>query len=96
MLPGGSSRVGDNLFVRRENSKTVFKGLADQHAVKRIFVVMRQDRLVQRVGFLQGQSLIFSQRKVQVSSSRFIRPASRDHRDVPHTRRLIPPRAGDR
>ena len=55
MLPGGSSRVGDNLFVRRENSKTVFKGLADQHAVKWIFVVIGQGRLVQRVGFLQGQ-----------------------------------------
>ncbi len=55
MLPGGSSRVGDNLFVRRENSKTVFKGLADQHAVKRIFVVIGQSRLVQRIGFLQGE-----------------------------------------
>ena len=40
---------------RRENSKTVFKGLADQHAVKRIFVVVGQGRLMQRVGFLQGQ-----------------------------------------
>ena len=39
---------------RRENSKTVFKGLADQHAVKRIFVVMGKGCLVQRVGFLQG------------------------------------------
>ena len=69
MLPGGSSRVGDNLFVRRENSITVFKGLADQHPVERwpiAFRVMssakerRRYRAADSFGLRQGGIRMFS------------------------------------